>query len=378
MTLIVSNWVGRFEDSNSRVLKRLGYVQMSTQLDHDGELQLMMDHDEGPAHYAAYVRIVILAATCTPRGALVKENGQPHDAGSLSRQIRLSHPVVVLAIERMLAVGIGLLIEGTDEDVAKMLAEQNDIIAKEQERKNAHKASRSAPSKKLRKPARNQPESVLDEMEREGSGSALPLQSRPLHQNRTELNRTEPEGTKQKPTEPNEARTGPTPGNLVLVRTAKDKPFADPRSVGSSVGRVLDDSVGSVGKEKQPGVNDEAFALLADRISKFNDEKRLSDVGFLLGMFNAFVATGKFDLPDNLKSQKEFVAAAFRAKDNATESPVGWFLSVVRRGLWTHSNNAEEIAAEAAIVKHKRQMEEFQRRSNQTGQAPQQAVAAAR
>lgn len=86
--LIVTDWNERFENSRTREMKRMQWVPVPNRFDGDGYTELM-DHDQGGLHYAAWVLLLEVASKCQERGRLLRDNGRPHDAGSLSRLTRL-------------------------------------------------------------------------------------------------------------------------------------------------------------------------------------------------------------------------------------------------------------------------------------------------
>jgi hypothetical protein len=51
-----------------------------------------------------------------------------------------------------------------------------------------------------------------------------------------------------------------------------------------------------------------------------------------------------------------FLAAAVRARFGKARDPVRVFVSIVRRGLWTHITAAEEDRARAALARHRQQL----------------------
>lgn len=84
------------------------WVAIPTKLDGDGYTELM-DHENGAAHYGAWVTMVSIAAKCAIRGTLVRDSRtdsapRPHDAGSLSRISRIPAAVFEEAIPRLIAI----------------------------------------------------------------------------------------------------------------------------------------------------------------------------------------------------------------------------------------------------------------------------------
>lgn len=103
----IRDWAKLFETNETRKLKALRYVTVPNKMDGDGYTQLV-DHPEGPLHYAAWMAILLVASKCAPRGTLLRGNGQPYDAASLARVTRMPETMFSAAISR-LSVEIGWL-----------------------------------------------------------------------------------------------------------------------------------------------------------------------------------------------------------------------------------------------------------------------------
>ena len=65
-----------------------------------------MSDDDGAAHLGVWYAVLMAASRATPRGALMRGDGQPHTAESLARLVRLPQPVVAIAIDRLLKIGL--------------------------------------------------------------------------------------------------------------------------------------------------------------------------------------------------------------------------------------------------------------------------------
>lgn len=121
----IAGWADRFENNRTREMKSMAWLPLPNQLDGDGYTELL-DHDNGAAHYAAWVCLLAIASRCDPRGTLLRdcrtlprdaavtpqegaehELGQrrPHDARSLSRMSRIPVEVYEEAIPRLIAIG---------------------------------------------------------------------------------------------------------------------------------------------------------------------------------------------------------------------------------------------------------------------------------
>lgn len=114
MFLRVVNWEDHFEKKGTRELKRATWVPFPNKHDGDGYTQLL-DHADGPAHFGCWCALAQVASKCEPRGTLVKDTGQPHDIGSLSRMTRIPQTILRDAIARLISP-IGWL-----EDISQLV-----------------------------------------------------------------------------------------------------------------------------------------------------------------------------------------------------------------------------------------------------------------
>lgn len=97
-------WSENFENNRTRELKVLSWVPLPNKHDSDGYTELM-DHPNGPAHYAAWVTIVQVASKCDPRGTLLRGGSRPHSTATLSRITRVPVEVYEEAIPRLESIG---------------------------------------------------------------------------------------------------------------------------------------------------------------------------------------------------------------------------------------------------------------------------------
>ena len=100
----IRNWDSIFENNRTKELKSMAWVPIPTKLASDGYTELM-DHPNGPAHYGAWITCVHVASRCDPRGTLVRGDGRPHDALSLSRITRVPASTYEELLPRLLVVG---------------------------------------------------------------------------------------------------------------------------------------------------------------------------------------------------------------------------------------------------------------------------------
>ena len=79
----IVNWDAYFENAQSRKYNKLRWVPVPNK--HDGlTYKLLMDSPKGPEIFAAWILIIEVASKCTPRGILIKSDGQPHNPKSLN------------------------------------------------------------------------------------------------------------------------------------------------------------------------------------------------------------------------------------------------------------------------------------------------------
>ena len=127
--LRVVDWVTRYENNRTKDLKETKWVPIPNRHDGDGYTELM-DHQNGPQHFAAWVLILQVASKCkhvpqegatisqegagSPqeaadpcevRGSLLRSDKKPHDAKSLSRVTRCPEKVFNEAIPRLIELG---------------------------------------------------------------------------------------------------------------------------------------------------------------------------------------------------------------------------------------------------------------------------------
>lgn len=80
------------------------WVPFSNSHDGDGFTQLISEKN-GTALFGAWVLIVQVASKCTPRGTLLRSNGDPHDFDSLARMTRGDKKVFQTSIKVLIKIG---------------------------------------------------------------------------------------------------------------------------------------------------------------------------------------------------------------------------------------------------------------------------------
>ncbi len=96
----IRNWSELYETHRTRPLKSLDWVPVPNNLANDGYIELV-DHEEGPGHFAVWIVLLQIASRCEVRGVLTRTDGRPHDAGSLSRMSRLPKELIASALKRL-------------------------------------------------------------------------------------------------------------------------------------------------------------------------------------------------------------------------------------------------------------------------------------
>jgi hypothetical protein len=135
MILRIRNWKEIYENNRTKELRRMEWVPMPNRMDGSGYTELL-DHEDGAAHFGAWVALVEIASRCEPRGTLVRDSRRnmrecrtdlrdcrmnlrdgvvPHDSKSLSRISRISSAVFDDVIPRLLLIGWLEEVDPTDE-----------------------------------------------------------------------------------------------------------------------------------------------------------------------------------------------------------------------------------------------------------------------
>lgn len=100
----IVDWDTRYENNRTREMKVMQWVPVPNKHDGDGYTELL-DHANGAAHFACWVTILQVASRCQPRGTLLRDNGSPHDSGSLARITRIPRQVFDEALPRLVSIG---------------------------------------------------------------------------------------------------------------------------------------------------------------------------------------------------------------------------------------------------------------------------------
>lgn len=94
----IKNWDAHFENNKSREVESARWVPIKNKQDGDGYLTLL-DFEDGPACYGAFVAMVLLASKCSPRGELRQSNWVPHSVETISRKVHMPVTLIQRAIK---------------------------------------------------------------------------------------------------------------------------------------------------------------------------------------------------------------------------------------------------------------------------------------
>lgn len=101
----IRDWRKHFEKNRTHGNSTPKHVAIPNSLDGSAYAELVQGHDEGPAHFGAWIVLLQTASKCTPRGTLVRSNGLPHDTLSLSRVTRFPERILSDALQRLVTLG---------------------------------------------------------------------------------------------------------------------------------------------------------------------------------------------------------------------------------------------------------------------------------
>ena len=111
----IVDWEKLYENNRTRELKNLQWVLIPNKQDGDGYTALM-DHENGPAHFGAWVAILQIASKCEPRGTLLRGCGKPHTPETIGRMSHLPAGLCRDALDRLTSDEIAWM-EVVDESV---------------------------------------------------------------------------------------------------------------------------------------------------------------------------------------------------------------------------------------------------------------------
>lgn len=86
----IKNWTRLFEGrSYTKARQTLNWLELPLRLDSDWYLDVVTE-DASASCLGAFLALCIVAATCEPRGTLLREDGMPHTPETLANKTRLS------------------------------------------------------------------------------------------------------------------------------------------------------------------------------------------------------------------------------------------------------------------------------------------------
>lgn len=100
----VRGWDEIYENAATRKLKRLDWFPMPNKQDGDGYSELL-DHKNGPTHYAIWCSLLGVVSRSHRRGVLVRANDEIHTEETLARMTRIPVRFFREAIQRLLKIG---------------------------------------------------------------------------------------------------------------------------------------------------------------------------------------------------------------------------------------------------------------------------------
>jgi hypothetical protein len=100
----VARWQEHFENNRSRELKALSWLPLPVLVGTD-RYEELMDDPAGAIHLGIFTAASMIAARSRPRGFLLRDNGEPHDAKTFARLARVPHGVAEPALDRLVEVG---------------------------------------------------------------------------------------------------------------------------------------------------------------------------------------------------------------------------------------------------------------------------------
>lgn len=115
----VKDWEIHFENNRTRELKKLDWLPVPNRHDGDGFSELM-EHENGVAHYGAWMLITQVASKCDFRGTLMRDGARPHDAASLARVTRGKTQFFEEALPRLVQIGWLEIIEVDTEELTEI------------------------------------------------------------------------------------------------------------------------------------------------------------------------------------------------------------------------------------------------------------------
>jgi hypothetical protein len=128
--LKIADWDELYENSRTREMKRMKWVPVPCKFDGDGYTELVTRHKNGPAHYAAWMGLLLCAGRSELRGTLIRSNGKPHDTATISAMTKIPASLLDEALPRL--IEIGWIVSETDNPDRQDVQEPGDSPAQPQ------------------------------------------------------------------------------------------------------------------------------------------------------------------------------------------------------------------------------------------------------
>lgn len=100
----IKGWETNFENNRTKELKKMSWVPIPNSFDGEGYTEIM-DHENGPEIYCAWILLVHIASKSDQRGVLIRSNGEPHTPRTLARLSRTKMRLFEDAIPFLAGIG---------------------------------------------------------------------------------------------------------------------------------------------------------------------------------------------------------------------------------------------------------------------------------
>lgn len=100
----VPGWAANYEVSQTRRVEALSWVPVPANLNSGGYLELM-EAEDGPEVFGAWLAMIQLLARCNLRGSLIKSNLKPYDSRSIAFATRVPEASIKKMIKATLETG---------------------------------------------------------------------------------------------------------------------------------------------------------------------------------------------------------------------------------------------------------------------------------
>ena len=118
MTWAIAKWGENYETYESRRLKSMPWVRLPCDLASSGYVEMLTEHEDGEAHFGAWVAVLELAVRCPERGVLTRSNGRPHTVKSMAAVTRFREATIDAMLGR--AVDMGWATMTQDDEITQI------------------------------------------------------------------------------------------------------------------------------------------------------------------------------------------------------------------------------------------------------------------